>query len=106
MPESSVAFRMPARISRGGRVTVAAVVEFSETGLSFESTSLCPPGEEITVSVDTDAGTFELPAKTEWWRMEPFATFEQMRFSNGCALASPTAAWRQWVEQTRSGMTG
>ena len=82
---------------------VGTITNFSEDGLRLESNDLCPPGGDVTMFIQCDGRHVVLLARVIWWRMEPFAHVEQMRFSCGLKLLYDVPHWREFVQKARGG---
>src|SRR5687767_3576159 len=91
--------RVAARLEVSGAVHVATFVNFSEAGVFLESMQICPPGVDVVLQVDSPA--VSLAGQVVWWRMEPFAHAEQMRFGCGVKLKQVPADWTRLVAELR-----
>lgn len=99
--------RLPVRFElAGGEETavethVGTIANFTEDGLRLESNDLCPPGGDVTLFIQVEGRHVVLLARVVWWRMEPFAHVEQMRFSCGLRLLYDVPQWREYVTRVR-----
>ncbi len=103
--------RLPVRIELAGAeggasdTHVGTITNFTEEGLRLESNALCPPGGDVTLFVQYEGRMAVLLARVVWWRMEPFALVEQMRFSCGMKLLYDVPQWRELVTHMRKEST-